>query len=109
MRGRERGQAKSGWCYGSASVHPSPPMPRWATLALVEMDGRSCRELLVGRAHRRSLGYARDDKLEGGGPPWHEWRWMDRVEKKLIWTRLTLSRPLRQAQGRLFGTDRDTP
>ena len=24
---------------------------------------------------------ARDDKFEGGGPPWHEWRWMDRVEK----------------------------
>jgi hypothetical protein len=23
----------------------------------------------------------RDDKVEGGGPPWHEWRWMDRVEK----------------------------
>src|ERR1700679_3681102 len=23
--------------------------------------------------------YARDDKVEGGGPPWHEWRWMDRV------------------------------
>jgi hypothetical protein len=46
------------------------------------MDGRSCRELLEGRAHSRSLGYARDDKVEGGGPPWHEWRWMDRVEKK---------------------------
>jgi hypothetical protein len=44
--------------------------------------GRSCRELLEGRAHSRSLGYARDDKVEGGGPPWHEWRWMDRVEKK---------------------------
>ena len=25
--------------------------------------------------------------------------------KKLIWTSLTLSRPLRQAQGRLYGTD----
>ena len=24
---------------------------------------------------------SRDDKVEGGGPPWHEWRWMDRVEK----------------------------
>jgi len=23
----------------------------------------------------------RDDKVEGGGPPWREWRWMDRVEK----------------------------
>jgi hypothetical protein len=23
----------------------------------------------------------RDDKVEGGGPPWHEWRWMDRVKK----------------------------
>jgi hypothetical protein len=21
----------------------------------------------------------RDDKVEGGGPPWHGWRWMDRV------------------------------
>jgi hypothetical protein len=72
--------------------------PSISTLALVEMDGRSCRELLEGRAHSRSLGYARDDKVEGGGPPWHEWRWMDRVEKKLIWTRLTLSRP--------YGTDR---
>jgi hypothetical protein len=30
----------------------------------------------------------RDDKVEGGGPPWHEWRWMDRVDRKLIWTRL---------------------
>ena len=23
----------------------------------------------------------RDDKFEGGGSPWHGWRWMDRVEK----------------------------
>jgi hypothetical protein len=23
----------------------------------------------------------RVDKVEGGGAPWHEWRWMDRVEK----------------------------
>src|ERR1700679_1689896 len=23
----------------------------------------------------------RDDKVEGGGTPWHEWRWMDRFEK----------------------------
>jgi hypothetical protein len=30
----------------------------------------------------------RDDKIKGGGPPWHGWRWMDRVEKKLIWTSL---------------------
>jgi hypothetical protein len=29
---------------------------RRPTLALVEMDGRSCRELLEGRAHSRSLG-----------------------------------------------------
>ncbi len=36
------------------------------------------RELLGGRAHSRSLGYARDDKVEGGGAPWHGWRWMDR-------------------------------
>jgi hypothetical protein len=42
---------------------------RPSILALVEMDGRSCRELLEGRAHGRSLGYARDDKLEGGGTP----------------------------------------
>src|SRR5580698_7511644 len=55
----------------------------WRTLALVEMDGRSCRELLEGRAHRRSLGYARDDKVEGGGAPWHWWRWMDRVKANL--------------------------
>src|SRR6202050_3981876 len=34
------------------------------------------------KANRRSLGYARDDKVEGRGPPWHEWRWLDRVEKK---------------------------
>jgi hypothetical protein len=24
---------------------------------------------------------SRDDKVEGSGRPWHEWRWMDRVEK----------------------------
>ena len=36
------------------------------------------RELLVGRAHRRSLGFARDDKFEGrahfgiGGDGWTE-------------------------------------
>jgi hypothetical protein len=23
----------------------------------------------------------RDDKVKGGGAPWHEWRWMDRVEE----------------------------
>jgi hypothetical protein len=28
---------------------------------------------------------SRDDKVEGGGTPWHKWTWMDRVEK-LIWT-----------------------
>jgi hypothetical protein len=28
----------------------------------------------------QALGYARDDKFEGGGAPWHGWRWMDRVE-----------------------------
>jgi hypothetical protein len=28
--------------------------------------------------------FARDDKGEGGGAPWREWRWMDRVEKKLF-------------------------
>ena len=49
---------------------------------------RMCRGRIASRfrfsikANRRSLGYARDDKVEGGGPPWHEWRWMDRVEKK---------------------------
>jgi hypothetical protein len=37
--------------------------------------------------------YGRDDKVEGGGPPWLEWRWMDRIEK-LIRTALTLSRSL---------------
>jgi hypothetical protein len=29
---------------------------------------------------------SRDDKVEASGPPWHEWVWMDRVEKKLNWT-----------------------
>jgi hypothetical protein len=24
---------------------------------------------------------SRDDKVEGGGTPWHKWRWMDRFEK----------------------------
>ena len=49
---------------------------------------RMCRGRIASRfrfsikANRRSLGYARDDKVEGGGPPWHEWRWMDRVGKK---------------------------
>jgi hypothetical protein len=27
------------------------------------------------------LRSSRDDKVEVGGPPWHEWRWMDRFEK----------------------------
>jgi hypothetical protein len=22
---------------------------------------------------------SQDDEVEGGGPPWHEWKWMDRV------------------------------
>jgi hypothetical protein len=64
-------------------------------------------------ANCRSLRSGRDDKFEGGGPPWHGWRWMDRVNprgspdlprlpthaldqlptKRLIWTRMTLSRP----------------
>jgi hypothetical protein len=50
----------------------------------------------------------RDDKVEGGGQPLHEWR-VDGQSKKLTWTSLTLSRPLRRAQGRLFGTDRHRP
>jgi hypothetical protein len=50
-------------------------------LAVVEVDGRSCRELLEGRAHSRSLDYARDDKVKGGGQPWQQWRWMDSVKK----------------------------
>ena len=29
-----------------------------------------------------------DDKAEGGGPPYVEWRWLDRVEQKVIWTSL---------------------
>jgi hypothetical protein len=61
--------------------------PSTSTLALVEMDGQSCRELLEERAHSRSLGYARDDKFEGGGAPWHGWRWMESVEEELIGTR----------------------
>jgi hypothetical protein len=28
-------------------------------------------DLFGGEAHSRSLGYARDDKFEGGGPLWH--------------------------------------
>jgi hypothetical protein len=36
-------------------------------------------ELLDGEAHRRSLGFARDDKLKGGGPPWQWWRRRDRT------------------------------
>jgi len=69
-------------------------------LALAEMDGGSCRELLEGRAHRRSLvprlalgmtklGMTKFRAVAhlgvvGGG----------RTEsKKLIWTSLTLSRP----------------
>jgi len=75
--------------------------PSTSTHATVEMDGRSCRKLLERRAHSRSLGYARDDKFEGGGPPWHEWRWTDRVEKRPVCTSLTLSRA--------FGTGSDTP
>jgi hypothetical protein len=74
---------------GAVAVLPSIH----STLALVDMDGLSCRELLEGRAHSRSLGYARDDKVEGGGAPWHGWRWMERVEKELIGTSLTFSFP----------------
>jgi hypothetical protein len=79
-------------------------------LALAEMDGGSCRELLEGRAHRRSLvprlalgmtklGMTKFRAVAhlgvvGGG----------RTEsKKLIWTSLTLSGPLRITWGR---TDR---
>jgi hypothetical protein len=62
-----------------------------------------------------TLCFGRDDKLEGGGPPWHEWRWMDRTAQQqptrfrlpafssthfstkpvcpLIWTALIFSRP----------------
>jgi hypothetical protein len=46
---------------------------------------RMCRGRIASRfrfsikANRRSLGCARDDKFEGGGPPWHWWRWMDGV------------------------------
>ena len=56
-------------------------------MAWVEMDGRSCRELLEGRVHSRSLvprltlGMTKlGIKVEGGGAPWHGWRWIDRVE-----------------------------
>ncbi len=39
-----------------------------------------------------ALRSGRDDKFKGGGPPWHDWSWMDRVGKKLIWTSL-ISQP----------------
>ena len=74
------------------------------------------------------MRFGRDDKVEDGGLPWRLWKWMDRVSttatnqpgfvcprslqsiqqvspsvRRLIWTALTLSRPLRQARGRLLG------
>ena len=70
------------------------------TLAAVTWDGQSRRLSAIfislggPKAHDSS---SRDDKVEGGGPRWHEWRWMDRVEKKLIWTSLRRTR-----QGRLL-------
>ena len=79
----------------------------FATARRVSCLGRSNRlvescELSVGplyevKAHSRSLGCAQDDKVEGGGPPWHKCRWMDRVEKKLIWTSLSGRSPARSA------------
>src|ERR1700689_2048188 len=38
-----------------------------------------------GTHHRKAVegGQARrDDKFEGGGPPWRGWRWMDRVKQR---------------------------
>ena len=26
----------------------------------------------------------RDDKVKRGGPPWHGWRWMDRVRQRVV-------------------------
>jgi hypothetical protein len=51
--------------------------------ASVALDGTAMQEIRV-----RS---SRDDKVEDGGTPRHEWRWIDRF-KKLIRTSLTLSR-----------------
>src|ERR1700677_4022762 len=118
MRGRERGQAKFGlvlWQCFRPSISTDAKVgaalkfviPSEAEGPAVCLDGKRNLEAIRPRHIRfcrkwnRSLRSGRDDKLEGGGAPWHGWRWMDRVEKELIWTSLTLNRPC--------GTDRDLP
>jgi hypothetical protein len=55
------------------------PDRRWRTscgfqkAAYVALGGTAMQEIRV-----RCGG---DDKVEGGGTPFHEWRWMDRLEK----------------------------
>jgi hypothetical protein len=48
--------------------------------AYVALGGTAMQEIRVrcGPTARRGR---RDDKVEGGGTPWHEWRRMDRFEK----------------------------
>src|ERR1700743_1028104 len=54
----------------------------------------------LGSRAGRNSEFARDDKVEVGGPPGHLRRWMDKVNQrpdlphqKLIWTSMILSRP----------------
>jgi hypothetical protein len=47
---------------------------------------------------RIRVRFSRDDKLEGGGPPLQEWRWMDRLKQpteELFWTAFLMTGQLK--------------
>jgi hypothetical protein len=61
-----------------------------------------CRGRVIALPTRARESAARDDKGEGGDPPRHGWRWMDRVEKTLIATSMAENIPGRSTGHRHF-------
>jgi hypothetical protein len=47
-----------------------------------------------------ALRFGRDDKLEGGGPPWLGWRWLDRVKQPTRFALFNAFSKLRPPKGR---------
>jgi hypothetical protein len=99
---------------GSAGEGPAVSLSGISDCAVSESPPGSVSPSTQTAGPSPALRFSRDDKLEGCGPPGHEWRGMDRVKQpasyayqdclllpieELIWTSVILSRP--------FGTGRD--
>jgi hypothetical protein len=92
------------WCQGAQQVPRLPPDFLSGLVASVNFMRLSLKKAAYVAVWESSVvgnpEFARDDKVEVGGPPGHLRRWMDKVNQrpdlphqKLIWTSMILSRP----------------